>query len=86
MSSSITEQELTRSKRVSIWGNALVAIATAYDEQGIEAATKLAKDTLDAAYGYNLGPVLFKPTLASGETNISHNPLEGALSYFVGSQ
>lgn len=80
MSSSITEQELTEAREA--WGNALVAIATAYDEQGIEAATKLAKDTLDAAYGYNLGPVLFKPTLASGEQTF-RTTLEGALSYFV---
>ena len=38
---------------------------------------------MDAAYGYNLGPVLFKPTLASGEQTFRPTR-KGALSYFVG--
>ena len=45
------------------WGNALVAISTEYDTNGIAAATALAGQVLDSAYGYNMGPVLFKPTL-----------------------
>ena len=81
MSTTITEQDLTEARK--IWGDALVAISTAFDNKGIEAATKLANDALDGAYGYNLGPVLFKPTLASGEQTFRPTR-EGALSYFVG--
>ena len=81
MAQEITEQELTEARK--IWGDALVAISTAYDESGIEEATALANGALDAAYGYNLGPVLFKPTLASGEQTFRPTR-DGALSYFVG--
>lgn len=81
MSTTITEQELAEARK--IWGDALVAISTAYDNEGIEAATALANGALDAAYGYNLGPVLFKPTLASGEKTFRPTR-EGALAYFVG--
>ncbi len=78
---SITEHELTEARK--IWGDALVAIATAFDNEGIDSATALANGALDAAYGYNLGPVLFKPTLASGAQTFRPTR-EGALSYFVG--
>ena len=81
MSTEITEQELAEARK--IWGDALIAISTAYDEEGIEAATRLAEGALDGAYGYNLGPVMFKPTLASGEQTFRPTR-EGALSYFVG--
>ena len=47
------------------------------------AAARLAGQVLDAAYGYNLGPVAFKPTLASGDTTF-RTTREGALAYFVG--
>jgi hypothetical protein len=40
-----------------------VAISTAYETGGIEKAKPLASEVIDKAYGYNLGPVLFKPTL-----------------------
>ena len=65
MSSPITEQELTEARQ--IWGDALVAVSKAYEDGGIDAARDIANAALDGAYGYNLGPVLFKPTLASGE-------------------
>ncbi|MEM1246485.1 MAG: phosphoribosyl-AMP cyclohydrolase [Acidobacteriota bacterium] len=80
MTSAITEEELVEARK--IWGDALVAIATAYDETGIEAATEIAEGALDGAYGYNLGDVLFKPTLASGQQTFRPTR-EGALSYFV---
>lgn len=79
--SDITEQELAEARK--IWGDALVAVATAYDEKGIDAATDAANQALDGAYGYNLGPVMFKPTLASGEKTFRPTR-DGALSYFVG--
>ena len=81
MSDAITEQELAEARK--IWGDALVAIATAYDDDGIEAATAVANAALDAAYGYDLGPVLFKPTMASGEQTFRPTR-DGALAYFVG--
>lgn len=65
------------------WGDALVSISKAYESGGIDAARALASDILDAAYGYNMGPVLFKPTLSGGETTFRPTK-SGALSYFVG--
>jgi hypothetical protein len=65
------------------WGNALVAISTAYNKHGIQAAEKIANQALDTAYGYNLGPVLFTPTLTSGAYTFRPTR-EGALAYFIG--
>ncbi len=77
----ITETELTEACKV--WGDALVAIAKAYEAEGIEGARPLAEGALDTIYGYNLGPVLFKPSMASGE-KIFRPTRNGALAYFVG--
>ena len=77
----ISENELHQA-RVA-WGDALIAIAKAYEADGIDGARGVAEGVLDAAYGYNLGPVLFKPTLASGEKTF-RSTRKGALSYFVG--
>ena len=77
----ITDQELTEAR--TIWGDALIAISKAYDDSGIELARSIAEEAIDAAYGYDLGPVLFKPTMASGEQTFRPTK-EGALSYFVG--
>ena len=38
---------------------------------------------LDDTYGYGFGPVLFKPTMSSGEQTFRPTK-NGALSYFVG--
>ena len=78
---SITETELEGARKA--WGDALVAISKAFEADGIDGARSVASDVLDAAYGYNLGPVLFKPTLASGEQTFRPTR-DGALSYFVG--
>lgn len=77
----ITVAEVEAAQRA--WGNALVAIATEYERNGQAAATRLAGEVLDAAYGYNLGPVAFKPTLAYGDTTF-RTTRESALAYFVG--
>ena len=77
----ITETELAEARKA--WGDALVAISKAYEADGIDGARAVAGSVLDAAYGYNLGPVLFKPTLASGEKTFRPTR-KGALSYFVG--
>lgn len=77
----ITETELNQARTAV--GDALIATSKAYETGGIDEARALANDVLDAAYEYNLGPVLFKPTLASGEQTFRPSK-EGALSYFVG--
>ena len=81
MTAEITEQELTDARQ--IWGDALIAISKAFDDEGIDAASVVANGSLDAAYGYELGEVLFKPTLASGEQTF-RTTRDGALAYFVG--
>lgn len=78
---SITETEITHA--LSVWRAALLGISKAFEDGGIEAARAVAGDALDAAYGYNLGPVLFKPTLASGEQTF-RTTRAGALAYFTG--
>ena len=81
MTTEITEQELADARQ--IWGNALIAIAKAFEEKGIDAARVVANDTLDAAYGFELGQVLFKPTFARGKQTF-RTTRDGALAYFVG--
>ncbi len=77
----INETELAQARKA--WGDALVAIAKAYETQGIDGARAVAESALDTAYGYMLGPVLFKPTMASGDKTFRPTR-KGALSYFVG--
>lgn len=77
----ITVAEVEAAQRA--WGDALVAISTEYKKNGQAAAARLAGQVLDGAYGYNLGPVAFKPTLTSGDTTF-RTTREGALAYFVG--
>jgi len=67
----------------SAWCEALVAISKAGEEKGAAAARQLAGEVIDAAYGYNLGPVLFKPTLTVAPQTF-RTTREGALAYFVG--
>ena len=50
---------------------------------GIAKAKATANRVLDAAYGYNLGVVLFKPTLTHGAQTF-RTTKAGALAYFVG--
>lgn len=77
----ITEAEVLAAQQA--WGNALVAIATEYDTKGFAAAKKLAEQVVDGAYGYQMGPVLFKPTLAAAPQTF-RTDREGAIAYFVG--
>lgn len=77
----ITTNDLAKARQA--WGEGLIAISKAYDEGGIDAARPVAEDVLNAAYGYVLGPVLFKPTMASGDQTFRPTH-KGALSYFVG--
>jgi hypothetical protein len=52
MTTEITERELADARQT--WGNALIAISKAFEEEGIDAATVVANGALDAAYGYEL--------------------------------
>jgi hypothetical protein len=77
----ITEAEIQSAQEA--WGKALIQISKDYDSKGIKKATETANAVLDAAYGYNEGAVLFKPTLAYGEKTFRLTK-ESALAYFVG--
>lgn len=65
------------------WCSALVAISTEGDTKGRGAAKALAGQVIDSAYGYGMGPVLFKPTLTVTPQTF-RTTREGALAYFVG--
>jgi hypothetical protein len=65
------------------WCNAVTALSKTYAESGFEASKRLASEVVDSAYGYQFGPVSFKPTWAYGETTFRPTK-EGAVSYFVG--
>ena len=78
---SISEAEVLQTQKA--WGEALVAISHEYEENGVKSARDMAAKVIDAAYGYQLGPVLFKPTLTQ-EPQTFRIDREGALSYFVG--
>ncbi|MCD9186320.1 MAG: hypothetical protein LUM44_07790 [Pyrinomonadaceae bacterium] len=75
----ITEQMIADAQKA--WCGALVQINEA-KERG-EDYKKVASDVIDAAYYYQAGPVLFKPTLTSGDQTFRMDK-EGAMAYFVG--
>lgn len=77
----ITQAEVEAAQQA--WGNALVAISTEHDTKGFAAAKALAGQVLDGAYGYGMGPVLFKPTLTVAPQTF-RTTRDGALAYFVG--
>ena len=77
---SISEADLTNARKA--WGDGLIAISAAFEAGGIDGARSAAGRMLDELYGYDHGPVLFKPTMASGEQTFRPTK-RGALSYFV---
>jgi hypothetical protein len=77
----ISETEVRAAQEA--WGRALVQISTEHDNKGAKSARTLAKNIIDAAYGYQYGAVLFKPTLTTGEQTF-RTTAEGALAYFAG--
>jgi hypothetical protein len=77
----MTSKDLADARQ--LWGDALIDISTAYDTKGIPAAKEIAERVVDNAYGYNLGKVLFKPTLTS-EEHTFRTTRAGAISYFIG--
>ena len=65
------------------WCEALITISKTHDEGGLAKSKPLAGEVIDAAYGYQFGPVAFKPTWAKGNQTFRYTRA-GALSYFVG--
>lgn len=70
----ISEQEVLDAQK--IWGEGIVQIGNVYSADGDYTAA--AEKHIDELYGYNLGTVLFKPTMASIEQ--FRTTKEGALS------
>ena len=81
VNTAITEEEVIAAQKA--WGDALVAIGDAYAKGGQPAAKALAEQVIDGAYGYQYGPVLFKPTLTEAPQTF-RTTRDGALAYFVG--
>lgn len=77
----VTAEEVEAAQQA--WGEALIKISQDFKKDGLKKATRTAEAVLDKAYGYNIGPVLFKPTLTSGD-QVFRTTREGALAYFVG--
>ena len=63
------------------WGEGIVAIANAHANQ--EDYVGIASNHINTLYGYQMGPVLFKPTLAAIDQ--FRPTFDTALSYFVAS-
>ncbi|MEM1361632.1 MAG: phosphoribosyl-AMP cyclohydrolase [Pseudomonadota bacterium] len=77
----ITVEEVIATQKK--WGDALVEISTAYDNEGPEAARDIAISAIDALYNFDGGSVFFKPTLAQ-EPQRFRSTKEGTLAYFIG--
>jgi hypothetical protein len=77
----ITEAEVLTAQRN--WCQALVDISQTHAKQGQAAAKTLAEKVIDSAYGYQMGAVLFKPTLTVAPQTF-RTTRAGALAYFVG--
>jgi len=75
----VTEKKVIDAQKA--WCNALVQINEAKEKGGDY--KKVASDIIDAAYYYQHGVVLFKPTLTTGDQTFRMDK-EGALAYFVG--
>ena len=63
------------------WGEGIVAIANAHKNDGDYVA--IASNHINTLYAYQMGPVLFKPTLAAIDQ--FRPTFDTALSYFVAS-
>mmetsp|Transcript_92468 Transcript_92468/g.205390 ORF Transcript_92468/g.205390 Transcript_92468/m.205390 type:complete len:909 (-) Transcript_92468:34-2760(-) len=64
-----------------VWGDNLIEIGKLHANSSL--ARKLAKSMVDKLYGYNEGPVLFKPIEATAATRFRLTRA-GAISWFVG--
>ena len=77
----ITETDLAKARIA--WGDGLIAISRAFDAGGIDATKAIAGSLLDSLYGFEFGPILFKPTLSGGAQTF-RTDRTGTLSYFIG--
>jgi hypothetical protein len=77
----LSEPEVTAAQQA--WCKALTDISAAHDSGGQASAKALAEKVIDAAYGYQMGAVLFKPTLTVNPQTF-RTTRAGALAYFVG--
>ena len=78
---SISEEQVVAAGQT--WCAALVGISNTFHTEGAAAAKAKAEAVIDAAYGFQQGPVAFKPTLTFGQYTF-RNTRQGALDYFVG--
>lgn len=74
----ISESEVIDAQQA--WGDGIVSIGKVYTEGGDFKTA--AKNHIEEFYGYDMGKVLFKPTLAADKQ--FRNSFDAALSYFVG--
>lgn len=77
----ISELEISQARQS--WGEGLIKISSTFDNEGIDKAKVIANIELDRLYGFEFGPILFKPTLSGGSQTFRTDK-EGALSYFIG--
>lgn len=77
----ISETEVQAAQQA--WCKALVDISATHASSGQPAAKALAEKVIDSAYGYQMGAVLFKPTLTVSPQTF-RTTRAGALAYFVG--
>lgn len=77
----ISEADVVAAQKA--WCNALVNISQTHARSGQAAAKALAEQVIDAAYAYQMGAVLFKPTLTT-KPQTFRTTRAGALAYFVG--
>ena len=77
----VTEKEAIAAQ--DAWCGALLSIGSTYEKDGQAAAKALAEKVIDAAYAYQMGAVLFKPTLTVNPQTF-RTTRAGALAYFVG--
>lgn len=81
VNTNITEEDVRAAQ--DAWGKGLIQISEDFANAGLSKAKATASAVLDHAYGYDMGVVLFKPTLAHGAQTF-RTTREGALAYFVG--
>ncbi len=77
----ISEIEISKARQA--WGEWLINTSSTFENEGIDKAKILANATLDKLYGFEFGPILFKPTLSGGNQTFRIDK-EGTLSYFIG--
>ena len=77
----ISENDLADARQS--WGDGLIKISQIFESSGIDEAKSFASSLTDNLYGFDLGPILFKPTLSGGPKTFRKDK-EVTLSYFVG--